>query len=107
MGIEKREGDAPLPDSSILNPDTAPLGPEAPTTDIVDGDEVVKTAEDIAGEMNAENPEGPEYAPKGTVPEPPVEGEGEAVGTRYEGEYDDENGERKETKKGTPAGTPL
>lgn len=100
MGIEKREGDTPLPTGSILDPDAVPTGPEAPTTDIVDGDEVVKTAEEIAGEMNAENPDGPEYAPKGTIPEGEDGGEEPIVETAEEGEDD-------ETKRGTPVGTPL
>ena len=69
MGIEKRDPNEPR--ANLTNEDfITETGPEAPTTDIVDGDTVVKSADEIASEMNAANPEGPEYAPVGTLPDP-------------------------------------
>ncbi len=110
MGIEKREGDDKLPDGIVMNEETIVRGPEAPTVDIVSGDEVIKSAEEIAGEMNSENPDGPEYAPVGTIPEPPdtVEGGAQDATNNESGVDASEDGDDvKRTERGTPEGRPV
>lgn len=69
MGMEKRGEGEPFNPKTVVDPEGKPLGPQAPTTDIVHGDEVVRSAEDIAAEMNSQNPDGPKYAPSDEVPE--------------------------------------